>query len=192
MLSAMNANRRLFALPVGHDVSPASPDDARKRERGLHVVESPELESDSVEPAVLSRARVLVVDDERAVRAVCRVNLELAGLEVLEAENGEEALALVERERPDIVLLDVMMPRLDGWQVAGRLAADEATRGLPIVFLSARAAQEDRRHGAEVGAVGYVVKPFDPIELAPMLERTLERVARGERNALREEMLEGR
>jgi two-component system phosphate regulon response regulator PhoB len=188
----MNAIRPCFVLPIDHELSPESPDVGGETDRGLHVVGSSELESDSLDPAIRSRLRVLVVDDESAVRAVCRVNLELAGLEVTEAENGEEAMTLIESERPDIVLLDVMMPRLDGWQVAARLAAAEATRDLPVVFLSARAAQDDRRHGADVGAVGYVVKPFDPIELAPMLERTLARVARGERDALREEMLEGK
>jgi CheY-like chemotaxis protein len=135
--------------------------------------------------------RVLVVDDEPSIRSLCRVNLELAGLQVAEAEDGVEALALIRRGSFDLVLLDVMMPRLDGWQVAEELAADESTRDLPIVFLSARAERRDLEHGFDRGAVGYVAKPFDPLPLAGYLERILERLARGEREALRSEILEG-
>src|SRR5690349_9752213 len=102
------------------------------------------------EPRV--RPLVLVVDDEPSIRTLCRVNLQLAGLGVVEAADGREALALVEQERPDLVLLDVMMPDVDGWEVAGRLGAAEATRELPVVFLSARAAPEDRRRGFDAGA----------------------------------------
>ena len=88
------------------------------------------------------------------------------------------------------MLLDVMMPRLDGWQVAQTLTDGAATRDVPIVFLSARAGQDDRRQGFEAGGVGYVVKPFDPLTLAETLRRTLDRLQRGEREALRREMLE--
>src|SRR5690242_332267 len=106
---------------------------------------------------------VLLVDDERAIRTICRVNLEGDGLAVSEASDGAEALAEVKETRPSIVLLDVMMPLVDGWTVAKQLAEDEDTRDIPVVFLSARAADEDRLHAQELGAVGYVVKPFDPI-----------------------------
>jgi DNA-binding response OmpR family regulator len=133
---------------------------------------------------------VLVVDDERAIRALCRVNLELGGFEVVAASNGAEALGLAERNPPDIVLLDVMMPELDGWQVAERLRSSAATREVPVVFLSARASHADKEHGFESGAVAYVVKPFDPVALPDVLVRVLDRLARGERDALREEMLD--
>lgn len=135
------------------------------------------------------RVRVLVVDDEPAIRALCRVNLQVAGLEVVEAVDGAEALALAARELPDIVLLDVMMPRLDGWEVARRLRSEETTREIPVVFLSARTAPEDRRRGYEAGAVGYVAKPFDPLVLGDALMATLERIAAGEREQLRRELL---
>ncbi len=133
---------------------------------------------------------VLLVDDERAIRTICRVNLEGDGLAVTEAPDGAEALAEVRRARPSLVLLDVMMPGIDGWSVAERLAADDATRDIPVVFLSARAAHEDRLRAQELGAVGYVVKPFDPIELAGVVRAVLERIARGEREQLNRELSE--
>lgn len=134
--------------------------------------------------------RVLVVDDERSIRTICRINLEAAGLEVLEANDGGEALELISAERPSLVLLDVMMPGVDGWGVAARLAAEAETRDLPVVFLSARASADDRRQAADVGAVGYIVKPFDPLELGAIVEHVLERVERGERDRLRDELLD--
>jgi CheY-like chemotaxis protein len=133
---------------------------------------------------------VLLVDDERAIRTICRVNLEGDGLAVLEAADGAEALDEVRRERPSLVLLDVMMPGVDGWSVAEQLAADAETRDIPVVFLSARAAQEDRLRAQELGAVGYVVKPFDPLELAGTVRDVLARVAAGERERLNRELSE--
>lgn len=129
--------------------------------------------------------RVLVVDDEAPVRIICRFNLVAAGVEVREAGDGREALALIREEVPDLVLLDVMMPALDGWDVAGELQRDPTTRDLPVVFLTARAEPADRRRAAELGAVGYVLKPFDPLVLPATIERILEQIARGEREALR-------
>jgi CheY-like chemotaxis protein len=136
--------------------------------------------------------RVLVVDDELAMRALCRVNLTVSGMAVVEARDGVEALALVAAERPDLILLDVMMPGLDGWQVAERLAADPDTREIPIVFLTARADTADRVRGRDLGAVGYVTKPFDPVGIADLVERTLERLANGEREQLRAEIVDPR
>jgi len=109
---------------------------------------------------------------------------------VTEAKDGAEALEEVRRERPSLVLLDVMMPSVDGWTVAEELASDDETREIPVVFLSARAAQEDRLRAQELGAVGYVVKPFDPVELAGKVREVLERVARGEREQLNRELSE--
>jgi CheY-like chemotaxis protein len=133
---------------------------------------------------------VLLVDDERSIRTICRVNLEGDGLAVTEAADGAEALEVVRRVRPSVVLLDVMMPGVDGWEVAEQLAADDETRKIPVVFLSARAAPEDRRRAQELGAVGYVEKPFDPLELAGIVRDVLERVARGEREQLNRELSE--
>jgi putative two-component system response regulator len=133
---------------------------------------------------------ILLVDDEHAIRTICRVNLEGDGLAVLEATSGAEALEQVKRERPSLVLLDVMMPGVDGWSVAERLAADAGTRDIPVVFLSARAAREDRLRAQELGAVGYVEKPFDPLELAGIVRDVLERIARGERERLNRDLLD--
>jgi CheY-like chemotaxis protein len=133
---------------------------------------------------------VLLVDDERSIRTICRVNLEGDGFAVTEAADGSEALELVRRARPSVVLLDVMMPGVDGWDVAEQLAADDETREIPVVFLSARAAPEDRLRAQELGAVGYVFKPFDPLELAGIVRDVLERVARGEREQLNRELSE--
>ena len=133
---------------------------------------------------------VLLVDDEPSIRTICRVNLEGDGLAVNEAEDGAEALEEVKRKRPSLVLLDVMMPGVDGWSVAEQLAADDDTREIPIVFLSARASREDHLRAQALGAVGYVVKPFDPLELAGTVRDVLDRVARGEREQLNRELSE--
>ncbi len=135
---------------------------------------------------------MLLVDDEASIRTICRVNLEGEGLRVLEAVDGADALERVRQARPALVLLDVMMPGVDGWLVAERLAADPATRDVPVVFLSARAAAEDRLRAQALGAVGYVVKPFDPLQLAGTVRHVLERIGRGEREQLTRELVEPR
>jgi len=119
---------------------------------------------------------------------LCRVNLAASGMEVFEASDGREGLDLARKERPDLVLLDVMMPGLDGWSVARELAADEQTREIPIVFLTARADPADRRLGEQLGGVGYVVKPFDPVSIATVVELTLARMGEGEVEAMRHEI----
>jgi CheY-like chemotaxis protein len=133
---------------------------------------------------------VLLVDDEPAIRTICRVNLEGDGIAVVEAQDGAEALEQVRAEQPSLVLLDVMMPEVDGWKVASELAADEELREIPVVFLSARAADEDRQRAQQLGAVGYVVKPFDPLRLAGTVRDVLGRVERGEREQLNRELSE--
>jgi DNA-binding response OmpR family regulator len=136
--------------------------------------------------------RVLVIDDERAIRLLCRVNLAASGMDVLEADDGRAGLELARRERPDLVLLDVMMPEVDGWTVARELAADEVTRDIPVVFLTARAEAADRRMGEQLGGVGYLVKPFDPVSIGDFVEDVLSRIERGEREQLRREISSGR
>jgi CheY-like chemotaxis protein len=139
-----------------------------------------------------TRRRILVADDELTLRALCRVNLIASGMDVLEARDGHEALELAAAERPDLILLDVMMPGPSGWEVAAMLAADERTREIPVVFLTARAECADRVRGRELGAVGYLTKPFDPVGLGDLVERTLERIANGEREQLRAEITDDR
>jgi DNA-binding response OmpR family regulator len=133
--------------------------------------------------------RVLVIDDEAPIRLLCRVNLEAAGMEVREAEDGLVGLAAAREERPDVILLDVMMPGMDGWQVLEELLGDEQTQGIPIVFLTARAEVRDQARGLELGGIDYVTKPFNPLDLAPLVENLLERVSRGETQNLRRERL---
>ena len=118
-------------------------------------------------------ARVLAVDDDHVIRGLLEVNLEMEGHEVVSAVDGSDALAKVAEHRPDLILLDVMMPNLNGWQVAERLKGDAATRHIPIVFLSARAMDADVRRGAELGVESYVTKPFDPIDLMDLVQRLL-------------------
>jgi DNA-binding response OmpR family regulator len=136
-----------------------------------------------------SLARVLVIDDEAPIRLLCRVNLEAAGMEVLEAENGPEGLAAARTKQPDVILLDVMMPGMDGWQVLEQLLDDERTREVPIIFLTARAELRDQARGLELGGVDYVTKPFNPLDLAPLVEELLQRVERGEGEVVRRERL---
>jgi two-component system alkaline phosphatase synthesis response regulator PhoP len=132
---------------------------------------------------------VLVIDDEAPIRLLCRVNLEAEGMNVLEASNGPSGLELAKSRKPDVILLDVMMPGLDGWQVAEQLLEDEATAGIPIVFLTARAEFRDRARGLDIGGVDYVTKPFNPLDLAPLVRELLRRLERGERDELRSEKL---
>ena len=133
--------------------------------------------------------KVLVIDDEAPIRLLCRVNLEAEQIDVLEAEDGPKGLELAKSERPDVILLDVMMPGLDGWEVLQRLLEDDQTREIPIVFLTARAELRDRARGLELGGVDYVTKPFNPTELAPLVQGLIERVKRGEREEIRKERI---
>jgi DNA-binding response OmpR family regulator len=130
-------------------------------------------------------AKVLVIDDEAPIRLLCRVNLEAEGMDVLEAGDGPSGLEAARSAAPDVILLDVMMPGLDGWRVAEELLDDERTNRIPIVFLTARAEVRDRARGLDLGGIDYVTKPFNPIELAPLVEELLTRVERGEHEELR-------
>ncbi|TML42554.1 MAG: response regulator [Actinobacteria bacterium] len=116
-------------------------------------------------------ARVLVVDDDPVIQKLLQVNFEMEGYSVITASDGAEGLERARTERPDIVILDVMMPKMNGLEVASALKADAATAGIPIILLSAKAQEADVQAGRQTGADDYVTKPFDPLEL-------LERVAR--------------
>jgi two-component system, OmpR family, alkaline phosphatase synthesis response regulator PhoP len=137
----------------------------------------------------MAKTKVLVVDDEAPIRLLCRVNLEAEKMEVLEAADGESGLETARAEKPDVILLDVMMPGMDGWEVAERLLEDGETSEIPLVFLTARAELRDRARGLELGGVDYITKPFNPVELAAVVENLLERVRRGERDELRREKI---
>jgi DNA-binding response OmpR family regulator len=131
--------------------------------------------------------KVLVIDDEAPIRLLCRVNLEAEGIEVAEAGDGEEGLELARSEEPDAILLDVMLPGLHGWAVAERLLEDERTSGIPVIFLTARADLRDRARGMDLGGIDYVTKPFNPVELAPLVRDVVAAVERGDRETLRSE-----
>ena len=129
--------------------------------------------------------RVLVIDDEAPIRLLCRVNLEAEKMEVLEAADGPSGLEEARTHRPDVILLDVMMPGLDGWHVAEELLDDERTSAIPIIFLTARAEVRDRARGIDAGGLDYVTKPFNPLELAPLVREVISRVERGEQDEVR-------
>ena len=133
--------------------------------------------------------RVLVIDDEAPIRLLCRVNLEAEGMDVLEAPDGPTGLDQARSEVPDVVLLDVMMPGLDGWRVAEALLEDDRTNNIPIIFLTARAEFRDRARGLDIGGVDYVTKPFNPLDLASLVRQLLDRIEKGERDELRGEKL---
>lgn len=118
-------------------------------------------------------ARVLVIDDEPDVRWLLRLSLERIGHEVLLAEDGLRGVAMAQRQRPDIVVVDLMMPVMDGYGVLDALAKDERTAHLPVLVLTAKALPEDRARSVEAGARLFLTKPFDPEQLAEELERVL-------------------
>jgi DNA-binding response OmpR family regulator len=103
---------------------------------------------------------------------------------VIEAADGRTGVQRAKREQPDLILLNVNLPALDGWQVAEELRKDQETREIPIVFLTARSELRDRVRGFELGAVDYILKPFNPMDLAPRLRGLLGRLERGERDEL--------
>ena len=120
--------------------------------------------------------RVLLVEDEPAQRTVLAYNLEAEGFAVTQADNGEDAMVLVDEEEPDIIILDWMMPKVSGIEVCRRLKMRPETRGIPIIMLSARAEEVDRVRGLETGADDYVVKPYSVLELMARARAQLRRV----------------
>jgi two-component system phosphate regulon response regulator PhoB len=122
------------------------------------------------------RPVVLLVEDEPAQREVLAYNLDAEGFRVVSADNGEDAMMLVEEEGPDIIILDWMMPKLSGIEVCRRLKMRPETRGIPIIMLSARAEEVDRIRGLETGADDYVIKPYSVLELMARARAQLRRV----------------
>ncbi|MFD9326925.1 response regulator [Streptomyces sp. NPDC060065] len=122
--------------------------------------------------------RVLVVDDNKVIRQLIRVNLELEGFEVVTAADGAECLDVVHHVRPDVVTLDVVMPRLDGLRTAARLRADPRTRNLPLAIVSA-CTQYEVESGLDVGVDAFLAKPFEPAELVRLVRQLMERRGSG-------------
>ncbi|MFM2128492.1 MAG: DNA-binding response regulator [Pseudomonadota bacterium] len=126
-------------------------------------------------PAAAPKPRVLVVEDEAALVTLLRYNLEKAGFEVAAAMDGEEALLRIAESPPDLVLLDWMLPLVSGIEICRRLRRDPATRGLPVIMLTARGEEADRVRGLNWGADDYITKPFSPGELIARVQAVLRR-----------------
>jgi two-component system alkaline phosphatase synthesis response regulator PhoP len=124
------------------------------------------MSQDTAAPLPPRSRTILVVDDEPALLRLMAFLLQRKGYGMLTATNGEEALHVIREQRPDLVLLDIMMPRLDGYEVAEAIRADPATAEIPIVMLSAKAQDEDIERGLAAGVDSYITKPFDPEKLA--------------------------
>jgi two-component system phosphate regulon response regulator PhoB len=127
-------------------------------------------------PAAATRAYALIVEDETALVELIRYNLIKEGYEVASASDGEEALLLIEERQPDIVLLDWMLPKLAGIEVARRLRSKATTRNLPIIMLTARAEESDRIRGLDIGADDYMTKPFSMSELTARIRAVMRRI----------------
>ena len=109
--------------------------------------------------------RVLVVDDDEVIRRLIAVNLQLEGFDVSTAVDGQDCLEKVAEINPDVITLDVMMPRLDGWETAVQLRGSPETAHIKVVLITARAQEDDKTRGGRVGADAYLTKPFDPNEM---------------------------
>ena len=123
----------------------------------------------------VDQPKILVVEDEPSQREVLEYNLRAEGFLVISADNGEDALMLVEEEEPDLILLDWMMPNLSGIEVCRRLKSRVETRAIPIIMVSARSEEVDRVRGLEIGADDYLVKPYSVIEMIARLRTQLRR-----------------
>lgn len=135
-------------------------------------------EREAQTPPAPRRDVVVVVEDDDDMRRMIELNLRPGGFEVLTATDGESALDLIRRVEPDLVLLDVMMPRMDGLAVCERMREDVTTRYVPVIFLSAKARLEDRVAGLSVGGDDYLTKPFDPVELVARVSSAIKRSKR--------------
>ncbi|HET6776929.1 MAG TPA: response regulator [Actinomycetota bacterium] len=122
-----------------------------------------------------AKPRILIVDDDAVISRLLQINFRVEGFEVDSASGWEEVSRRVAEQVPDLVILDVMMPRVDGFEILRRLKEMPATRDVPCIFLSARAQDEDRARGYALGVEEYVTKPFDPSHLVEIVRRTLAR-----------------
>ena len=122
----------------------------------------------------MANQRILIADDEADIRLVVRTRLELDGFAVIEARDGAEAVSMAQSESPDLIVLDVMMPEMDGIEVCNRLRASLSTRNIPVIMLTARASRDDKLSGLTKGANDYITKPFDMKELSQRVRNTLD------------------
>jgi two-component system alkaline phosphatase synthesis response regulator PhoP len=123
----------------------------------------------------MSRGKVLVVDDEEYIQHILNFSFGAEGYEVVTAADGEEALAKARNETPDIIVLDIMMPKMDGYEACRKLKSDPKTKDIPVILLTAKGRDVDRKLGSEAGADDYVVKPFSPGRLIERVEGMMKR-----------------
>jgi len=121
------------------------------------------------------KKRILIVDDEKQLVSLVSLHMDMSGYEVLSAADGKKALGIIEKEIPDLVILDLMLPEMDGWEVCKRLRAEPKTKDIPVIMLTARSGTDDKLKGFECGADDYMTKPFSPRELAARVKRVLAR-----------------
>ena len=124
-------------------------------------------------------AKIVVAEDERDIRDLIAFTLRFAGHEVATAANGEEAVEVVLREKPDLVIMDVRMPRMTGYEACRKLKAMPETEPIPVVFLSAKGQDAEIQEGLEAGAVDYILKPFSPDDLTRRVAEILQQIGQG-------------
>jgi two-component system alkaline phosphatase synthesis response regulator PhoP len=123
----------------------------------------------------MSRCKVLVVDDEEYIQHILNFSFGAEGYDVLTASDGQEAIAKAKSDKPDVIVLDIMMPKMDGYEACKKLKSDPQTKNIPVILLTAKGRDVDRKLGAEVGADDYVVKPFSPGRLIERVEGIIKR-----------------
>ncbi len=121
----------------------------------------------------MKRGKVLVVDDEINITQILEFSIGAEGYEVISASNGEEAIEKARSEQPDLIILDIMMPRIDGYEACRILKANPVTKNIPVLLLTAKGRDIDKRLGYEVGATDYIVKPFSPNKLIDRIHKLL-------------------
>lgn len=118
-------------------------------------------------------ARVLVVDDDPMVTRLVRINLELEDFEVEEAWDGKSAMKILREQHPELLVLDIMMPQMDGWEILREVREDPELKDLPVILLTAKVQDQDMAMGWKLGADGYITKPFNPVNLADSLREVI-------------------
>ena len=121
----------------------------------------------------MKKGKILVVDDEINITQILEFSIGAEGYEVITASNGEEAIDKARREKPDLIILDIMMPRIDGYEACRILKSNPLTKNIPVVLLTAKGRDIDKRLGYEVGATDYIIKPFSPNKLIDRIHELL-------------------
>ena len=158
--------RRPMLYPLSYGGSRLKRVPARSLRRTRYATAHQDRPEDAtLTPVTQGLGRVLVVDDDEVIRRLIAVNLQLEGFDVETAVDGQDCLDKVIEIAPDVITLDVMMPRLDGWETAVQLRRSPDTAHIKVVLITARAQEDDKNHGTHVGADAYLTKPFDPNEM---------------------------